>query len=583
MSAGKYEFLFVYVFICLITFTSSELAGQDIKDKDIIVKIGDNFVYTFDDLRNYASDWNYIKRNKDRSEAYGLALEAMVTNQLKRIDFFNKGLDKDENVMQDIRRIIQEEIVIEYFNRQYLSKYTNDDFVKKIYAIADKKVSYQRILLSYLQSPSDKQKELLKNKAMDIKKEVDKGTDFGRLVKKYSQDSISLSTNGIVPAVEWEQSLKDPLGAAIFNLKSGDVRVLDTQEGLYIIKVVKIDIIKLEPFEKIKDELRTKIKDIYFDTCEKEFQEDKEKLVNADSILWNKESLAKITTWSNIPRFYVNSYEDTLKNAISENNFTILTYPNGQVDLKKFLFLLKNVLIPKFAGNASEENIKLYLIEALISDKVSELARKIDIDDKILNINTDNPLLKNQIAILYNKELVDKRIPEPTIDNLKKFYNSEKDSLYYQLHKVYTYVMLFPDKDKAEETIKVIKDGTAFEKITGRWLVKTFIRDRNGEIKSFASQEAPFLGKDAFKLSLNETAGPIEYVDPEKGTQFAVIKCVNILPEKQLTYDEVKKNIGEDFRNVQREKIMQEVRDYLWAKYTPQVFTNILNEKISSK
>jgi hypothetical protein len=570
-------FIAIYFFTISLTASSS----KHIQDNDVIASINNEYTFTFSDLRQYVFDWSYNKKYRNIKEGYSAALEAMITNQLKRIDFFARGLNKDEKLIQGIHRIIKEEINIEYYNTQYLSKYTNDDYAKKIYGIIDRQVTYQRILLRWLPNYSKTQKDSVQKKAMDIRDEITNGKDFRQLVKQYSQDSISINTNGFVPPVGWEQCLSDPMGEAIFNLKSGDIRVLNALEGLFIIRVFEVKKLTVEPFEQIKTELKSKLKNIYLDKSLAEFQKDKEKSVDESSIKWNNEAIIKLIKWSEIPDFYLNIYQDTLQNAISKNNFIILTYQDGQIDLKDYLNLLNNIVIPRFGNTIKVDDIKSYIIEALRTVKVIEKAEKLGIEDKLFNIKTNNPVLKSQIVLLYNQAVIDSQIPKPTDEILHKFYNERKDSLYYQFHKVNVYTMIFPDENQAQEVMQKIKAGTPFEKMSGKYLVKTFILEHDGKIKSYLSNEEPFLGETAFKLNLNETTGPVKYHDPEKGEQYAVIKCINIRPEKQLSFDDVKKTIVADYSNYNREIMMKKVRDQLWKKYDVEIFEDVISKKIN--
>ena len=137
-------------------------------------------------------------------------------------------------------------------------------------------------------------------------------------------------------------------------------------------------------------------------------------------------------------------------------------------------------------------------------------------------------------------------------------------------------------KEKAIEVTGRIKGGTALEKIAGTWLVKTYIRDRDGNIKTYKSKEKPLFGETAFKMNLNEIIGPIPYNDPEKGEQYAVIKCVNTRPEKQLSFDDVKNTIGDDFQSFQRKKLMAEIKAELWKKYNTKIYEDVLSKKLKS-
>ena len=75
-------------------------------------------------------------------------------------------------------------------------------------------------------------------------------------------------------------------------------------------------------------------------------------------------------------------------------------------------------------------------------------------------------------------------------------------------------------------------------------------------------------------------AGPIEYIDPEKGKQYAVIKANHIRPERQLLYSDVKNSIEKDFRDYYRKKILAKNKEQLWQKYDIQIYEDILSQKL---
>ncbi|MDZ7723904.1 MAG: hypothetical protein U5R06_14125 [candidate division KSB1 bacterium] len=72
----------------------------------------------------------------------------------------------------------------------------------------------------------------------------------------------------------------------------------------------------------------------------------------------------------------------------------------------------------------------------------------------------------------------------------------------------------------------------------------------------------------------------MKVVDPEKGDQYAIIKCAHIRPEKQLLFDDVKNSIAKDYRNHHKEKLMNKVKEQLWKKYDVKIYENILSNKL---
>ena len=583
MRVNKTVFFLLSTFLCLVLIFLISCENKNKQEQEIVARIGNDYTITYNDLRKYVFDAFYNRRYKDESEAYKQALNAMITNQLKRNDFFERGLDKNKDLIQDIRRVINEELEIEYFNKQFLGKYTSDEFALKTYKTMGKKVLYKQIVLQKPEEATPQQLDSLEKKAIEIKTEIEQGKDFDKLISQYSQYITSSNSKVNTSQVEWEQSMFNPVDNVIFGLNIGDVRIIEAYNAYHIVKVMEIKKVDLEPFNKIKNKIIAKLKKGYLNTSYEEYDTAKKKLVDSAILMWNQKALNQLVEWSKIPNFYIEIYKDTLQYAISHNrNLTILTYSNGKVDFKEYLRLLNDILIPRDTRNMTEKDFKHYIIEAIRTDIIVKKAKALDLEKEIFNSSTANPVLQYQIVRLYNKAVVESQIPETSFQNLHKFYEEQKDSLYYQFEKKIFYVMIFPQKEKAIEVKGKIKDGIPFEKITGRWLVKSYIRDRDGNIKSYMSDEKPLLGETAFKLNLDEIVGPIQYNDPEKGEQYAIIKCVNIRPEKQLLFDDVKNTIGDDFKKFHRKILLKKIRADLWKKYKIEIYEDVLSKKIKS-
>jgi len=576
-------FFLLSIFLYLEFFFLTGCENKKKQEREIVAKIGNDYIITYTDLRKYVFEEFYHKKYRNESEAYNKALDAMITDQLKRNDFFERGLDKNKELVQKIQRFISEELVFEYFKKQFLGKYTSDEFALKTYEKMGKQVLYRQIVLHKPEKTTPLQLDSLKKKAIEVKTEIEKGKEFDKLITQYSQYIASSNSDANMPVVGWEQSISNPIDNVIFGLNIGDVRIIEAYNAYHIVQVMEVKKVEVEPFHKIKDDIITKLKKGYYETSLEEYDKAKKDLLNIDELEWNKKALDQLVEWLKIPNFYIDIYKDTLQYAISHSrNLTILTYSNGKVDFKEYLRLLNDILIPIDTRNITEKDFKNFIIEAIRTDIIVKKAKALDLEKEIFNSGTANPVLKSQIVRLYDQAVVESQIPETSAQNLKKFYEEQKDSLYYQLEKKNFYIMIFPHKEKALEVTSKIKEGIPFEKITGRWLVKTYIRDRDGKIKSYKSKEKPLLGETAFKLNLDEITGPIQYNDPEKGEQYAIIKCADIRPEKQLLFDDVKNTIGDDFKNFQRNKLRTELRANLWKKYDIEIYKDVLTKKLTS-
>jgi hypothetical protein len=229
-------------------------------------------------------------------------------------------------------------------------------------------------------------------------------------------------------------------------------------------------------------------------------------------------------------------------------------------------------------------SVKGFILDAAYNNCVITAAKKLGLEKKLLDPYTQNLVIEDRLIYLYSQAVIEGSIPEATPVALKNFYEDHKDSIFYQLKKMTIYARIYSDSAKAAADINEIRKGTPFEKVSQPWWVKVFIRERDGSLKAYRTPGGDYLAKAALNLSLNESAGPIEYDDSTKGKQFAVIKCFQLEPEKQLTYDDVKGNkIEEEFKKYYRQKISDEVDAGLKKKYGVEIFENVLSKAIVSK
>jgi hypothetical protein len=550
----------------------------------IVAKLDKDYLVTLKDLRQYITDWRYGHRFPDKSDVYKNALKELIKNRLRVFDFFDRRLDENQNSMETIRRIINNELMNAFFDKSFAEKYANEKTAAVAYKEMHKEFICNDILLATpLDHPTKENIDSLRTIALEIETGLNKNYDIENLIKSYSLKNFYVKTNR---NVTWSETMVDPVANVIFGLKKGFTRVVESVDGFHIVKVLNIKNVKLEPFEKMKDNIIAQLQRGFYNVYNKAYDEYRNGLIDKSSIKWNQSGLDQIVKWSSEDeRFYAGAYKDSIQNAISNgNNFEILSDKNGKVDLKEYLRLLEQVVVlyPNTVLNSA--NIKDFILSAVSDNNVVLAAKKAGMEKKLISPYTQNPIVADRLLYVYNLTVIDGSIPKATTEALHKFYEDHKDPTFYQLKKVYIYARVYPDSAKAAADINEIRKGTPFEKVSDAWLVKMFIRERDGQLKAYRTSGGDYLAKAAFTLSLNESAGPIEYDDSTNGKQFAVIKCFKLEPEKQLTYDDVKgKRIEEEFNNYYRQKISDEIDAGLKKKYSVEIFENVLSEAIVSQ
>lgn len=565
------------IILCFIT--NLFIQGQPYIYNTVVAEIDTLHLVTFDDVQAYVNEYHFPYLYRPIGKGYFAALDQIITKRLKVIDFFRKELDKKSKSLKNIRRIIAEELVNEYYKTQYYDKYINDSTIRKAYEEFGKVILYQQIILKKEENISQQSLDSLRSFADSIRKMAESGIEFETLVKKYSQEINTTKNIGTVLSMNWEQSYFDNVKFAIFNIPKNTIYIIEDEQNLYIVKVIDIQYVEKEPYDFVKEKIKKTLELQYVPKAMAEFQLELQKLVDEKTIQWDTKGLEQIVKWSSFPKFYEQAYKDTIQRAIaSGRNFLIAQLPKQKIDLKKYLYLLNDVLMIRKQTNITEYDIKEYIREAVSMDIVLQKALAMRLDKKILGPFTDNYVLVDEITKLYDQEVIEKQIPPKTEKALKLFYESNKDSLYYQLAEVIIYIALAPDTSTITEFKKRLDAGIPFEKVDRRVLVRKIIRDRDGTLRPEKSDVSIELAKAAFTLQLNEVAGPIEYYDSENGKKYALIKCIKIKEEKQLTYDDVKDRLVNDYKNFHREKIKEKVRNQLMKQFNVKIYTDRLKD-----
>jgi len=165
-----------------------------------------------------------------------------------------------------LRAQVERALAIQKYVDTYAAKVSVDD--KEIWAYYDKnrasfrvpeQVKASQILIKTDPSWNQAKKAAARKKIDDILAKLKSGQDFESLARTYSEDA-SASKGGDLGYLRTGQVLK-PFEDALFALKPGEISgVVETSVGFHIIKAVDRKAETTIPFEKVKDQLRTALK-----------------------------------------------------------------------------------------------------------------------------------------------------------------------------------------------------------------------------------------------------------------------------------------------------------------------------------
>ena len=558
--------------------------GQGTTPQDTVATFEGQRGVTLGQLEQYVRDYPYGIMYRDRPrEGYSRALDDMISNQLKRRDFFALGFADSAVYRGKMERAINEELVISYFKTRYEARYLNEPAFQREYARLGRVVTFREVRIPITEGTSRARIDALTALASRIEKRWRAGEDPAVFASRISSGA-PLTVNDAEQTMTWSMSMQDDGNASIFDLTPGIIKVIHDVQGIRVVKILGRDMVAVPPIEEARAELQKGIEEKYAARIQTEFERDKRSLINEDRVRWNTGALARIVVWSNIPRFYQSGYGDTLRSALANGrNAWILRAPGITVDLKEFLRLLNDVLVMGEFNKITREDVQRFLLEAARTNMIVQKAKALGLERNVLVAESKNPVISDGILRLYNQYAIENRIPQPTDGALHAFYTMNKDSLYYQFAKVNLYVI--PDSTPGPlEALKRRSDsGTPFEKLVPTILVKTYIRARNGMYNTYLGTEPPYLAAVAFSLSLHEVAGPVAYEDPVRGPMYALVKCAGTQKEQQLSYENVAHRIREDYRDHHRALMEAELRSRLKSKYAVVMRTHVIDRYLDGR
>jgi hypothetical protein len=551
------------------------------READIVASVKGIGDISFNELQNHYRDYQFdLKYRNNPEQGYQEALQSLVLFKRKVADFKNEEMYENKKLMSPIQRYVNEEIRRLYFEEEYLGKYINEASITSYYQLINKEITYQQLVLNKFYNQNTNPEINVKSRIDQILSEINSGTDFDILVSRYSED-ITNNNNGLMPPINWRNGWLNSTNRAISSMNIGDIEVLESESMYYIIKISDIKIIDIPQLNDIRPTIIKNLREQYLDRALQEFAFMEDNIVDTKDFKWNEEVIKEIAGWSKDDSFFLGKYKDTINEAINlSNNKTIISNDLEDIRYDDLLYFLNDILIPGIEKDISENDLKNYIIEAIRTDLIINKAKDLGYDEKILTENATDAL-EFQYQKIYTIENIDNKLPTPNDTILKEFYNEHKDSLLYQYALTSIYVKLFDEKSEALKMIENINAGESFEQAANRtYKVKSFIKNKEGKINSYYSNEEPIFGNIAFEMEPNEIIGPINTYELDV-QKFAVIKSSRIIEEKVPTFNEIE-NLEKRFEAYYREQLNQRVKDVLASKYPVLTFDDIISKNIKS-
>ncbi len=261
----------VYVFICVFLAWLCTLTGAEEK---ILATIGNQKITTSEfkqKLKKTGKAGKYIPYSVLKN-----SLDELVIDTLLYQEALKKGLDKDQEfltLLEEARKKILKQLLLK---REVMKKvhYTEQDLVKYYQSHLDdfstpgKALAEVLFVYKYNREGKPVTGEA-KKIAYQIKEKLEKGESIAALHRFYTQTTnLILQTSrsfqekraGMIRRPPAISPLQIKVEAAIEKLKEGEVTVVECADRFVVIKVTDRKELQVKPFEQVKKQIETLVK-----------------------------------------------------------------------------------------------------------------------------------------------------------------------------------------------------------------------------------------------------------------------------------------------------------------------------------
>ena len=218
-------------------------------------KLSDEELFALYKVENEKVNLNFLKLN-------ALDFENRVEVSPKETERYYEDTKEDYRVREKVN------VKFLSFDPKYYGKKVEvaPEKIEEFYRLNEerftkkKRVRARHILIGVEEKAGGTAEEKAREKAEEVRKRIEKGEDFSRLAKTFSQDAATASKGGDLGYFEKGQMVK-ALEEAAFSLKAGELSpAVRTPRGFDIIKVEDVQEEEIKPLEEVRGVIEEELK-----------------------------------------------------------------------------------------------------------------------------------------------------------------------------------------------------------------------------------------------------------------------------------------------------------------------------------
>ena len=431
------------------------------------------------------------------------------------------------------------------------------------------KIKIRHILIRFVRKNGKVDSAAALAKIKDIKKRLERGADFAKLAKKYSEDPGSANKGGDLGYVSRRMMVK-PFDEAAFNLKKpGQISdIVKTRFGYHLIQLVEIP--PYPSFDSVKDQLRK----IY---RRQRYKHDYNTLIDSLKTVYkyrpNKTLIKTVAANKNDSiKFNDNLLNSKLYKALKNSVvFTIDNQPYKADTL--FNFLINN---QDFSDKIVNENnfssgVEAFASEELLEKEALGLEKTDSVFKQLLNDYRNGIyIFKLQKEEVWDKMKID-------TNAVKKYFEANRDK--YKYPDRVEFYEIFTRKDSlAKKYYSEIQNGAKFDSLASQVTERFGYKKKSGHF-DLTPVRSSIMADRAWKLKK-----PGDVSKPFKtGKGWSIVKLVKKDPAHLKSYSEARQEALSDYQEKLSKDLENAYVESLRARYHPEYYYNVLKEAFKKK
>ncbi len=466
-------------------------------------------------------------------------LDNMINEQVKLLEAYRLGLDRDEKIAAVIREKEREIAGKALRQRETQDKYINEELLQRYYQWSDR--AFELLYMKFFAGTTPQGRERAEQKAEKIYQQVSSGASFKALAAQFSEHDAAKTDSGKAGLVDcWYPH------SALFNqawpLKQGDVsKPFFDDRSVWLIQVEKIRPLERQPYERVRAELLEDVQDKFREQIVKSNRAFEETVraeyhytVNSGNVDFFCQRCKKLKTVADSAGLF--SVQEKSK-ALSVSDVETTTI--GAFLAKTFAYYW-NSLDKKFV-------VEMLLAELNTNRLVKHKAMQMRVNEWP-DVKKDFQewqvyYLKRNII---QKQVIDKmEIPEAT---LRAIYEQNKNRLVVSSQATVREIFCI-EKADIDRVYRLAVKGEDFAALQKKYCQNKENKN-DGMVGPFPSNMNGKMGELAFSgMKIGEISKPFKY----RGG-YSIIQLLQLTPEKIKTFAEAREEIRTEHAKIQWEK-----------------------------